>query len=179
MLAACERAVCPAPLVDVTVHYLEMTSRPEYSRPQPREDLTVIPAHRTSVRYYRYLYDAVGSPHHWLSRRKLSDQSLEKLLNDSSVELYVIYVDGTPAGFAELDCREPGAIEIVQFGLIPEYIGQGIGRWFLQWAIDIAWAHNPHRVWLHTCSLDHAAALPLYKAMGFVSYDERRIRREL
>jgi len=47
--------------------------------------------------------------------------------------------EGVPAGFAELDRRIEGEIELVQFGLMPAFIGQGLGRYFLQWTIDKAW----------------------------------------
>jgi len=78
-----------------------------------------------------------------------------------------------------LDRRQPGEIELVQFGLMGEFIGQGLGQWFLQWTIDKAWSYQPRRLWLHTCSLDHPAAVPLYTKAGFVQFKEEAIRREL
>jgi hypothetical protein len=60
----------------------------------------------------------------------------------------------------------------VRFGLIPEFIGQGLGRYFLQWTIDKAWRSQPRRFWLHTCTQDHPAALPNYLKAGFVAYKE-------
>jgi GNAT superfamily N-acetyltransferase len=78
-------------------------------------------------------------------------------------EVHVLHVDGTPAGFAELDRRIEGEIELVQFGLMPEFIGQSLGRYFLQWTIDKAWSYGPRRFWLHTCTKDHPAALPNYQ----------------
>jgi GNAT superfamily N-acetyltransferase len=80
--------------------------------------------------------------------------------------------EGVPAGFAELDWRIEGEIELVQFGLMPEYIGQGLGRYFLQWTIDKAWSYSPRRLWLHTCTKDHPAALPNYLKAGFEIYKE-------
>jgi len=88
-------------------------------------------------------------------------------------------VDGKPAGFAELDRRQPNEIELVQFGLMPDYIGRGLGKWFLQWTIDKAWSYQPKRFWLHTCTLDHAAALPNYLRAGFTIFKQEAIRREL
>ena len=69
--------------------------------------------------------------------------------------------------FAELDRRKPGELELVQFGLMAEFIGQGLGKYFLQWTIDRAWGYQPTRLWLHTCTLDHPAALPNYLKAGF------------
>lgn len=132
-----------------------------------------------TVPYYRFLYNAVGNDYHWLSRRKLSDDELAAIIGDPQNELHVLHVDGSPAGFAELDRRRPEEIELVQFGLMPGFTGQGLGRWFLQWTIDKAWSYQPRRFWLHTCTLDHPAAVPLYKKAGFVQFNQEDIRREL
>ena len=166
-------------LVEVTVYYLEMLAPSPRELPAPRNGLTVQYAHTPSVPYYRHLYDSVGRDYHWLSRRKLSDSELGAILGDPMIEVHVLHVDGSPGGFAELDRREPQEIEIVQFGLMPDFIGQGLGKWFLQWTIDKAWSYRPNRFWLHTCSLDHPAALPTYKKAGFAEYHQEIIRREL
>ena len=179
MVRAGERASTLKELVDVTVYYLEMLSRPQRSVPAPRDGLLILHAQTPSVPYYRFLYDAVGKQYYWLSRRKLSDDQLAAVLGDPCNELHVLHVDGSPAGFAELDRRQPGEIELVQFGLMADFIGQGLGTWFLQWTIDKAWSYQPRRLWLHTCSLDHPAAVPLYKKAGFVQFKEEAIRREL
>ena len=179
MLAACKQIVETSDLVNVTVYYLELLTPVAQSVPEPRDGLTVVEARSPSVRYYRFLYDAVGKDYHWLGRRKLTDAELERILQDPLNEVHVLYVEGTPAGFAELDRSESDEVELLQFGLMPEYIGQGLGKWFLQWALSKAWSYKPKRVWLHTCSLDHPAALPTYTKAGFVQYSTEMIRREL
>ena len=166
-------------IVDVTVYYLEMLAPSDQSVPVPRDGLTVVHAQSPTVPYYRSLYDAVGKDYYWLSRRKLSDAELSAIIHDPLNDLHVLHVDGTPAGFAELDRRQPNEVELVQFGLTPDFIGQGLGKWFLQWTIEKAWSHQPKRFWLHTCTLDHDAALPTYKKAGFVQYKHEDIRREL
>lgn len=164
---------------DVTVYYLEMLRRSQQVVPAPRDGLTVLHVETPSVPYYRFLYDAVGKEYHWLSRKKLSDDDLAAILNDPLNELHVLHVDGSPAGFAELDRRKADEVELVQFGLIANFIGQGLGKWFLRWTIDKVSSYQPRRFWLHTCTLDHSAALPTYKKAGFVQYEEKKIRREL
>jgi GNAT superfamily N-acetyltransferase len=77
-----------------------------------------------------------------------------------------------PCKLNTLDRRNKDDIELVQFGLMPEFIGQGLGRYFLQWTIDKAWSYGPRRFWLHTCTKDHPAALPNYLKAGFTSYKE-------
>jgi GNAT superfamily N-acetyltransferase len=166
-------------LVDVTVCYLEMLGPSCRAVPAPRDGLAVCHARNPGVAYYRFLYNAVGNDFHWLDRRKTPDEKLAAILGDPLNELHVLHVDGTPAGFTELDRRCPGEIELSQFGLLPDFIGQGLGKWFLQWTVDKAWSYQPKRLWLHTCTLDHAAALPNYSKAGFVLFKQEVIRREL
>jgi GNAT superfamily N-acetyltransferase len=154
----------------VKTTYLEILARRERVVPPPREGLTVIHAKRPTVAYYRFLYDAVGRDYDWTSRKKLSDAELAALLNDPRLEVHGLMSEGVPAGFAELDRRIEGEIELVQFGLVPEFIRQGLGRYFLQWTIDKAWSYGPRRLWLHTCTKDHPAALPNYLKAGFSVY---------
>jgi len=165
-------------LVDVTVYYLEMLTHAKRDVPAPQDGLTVLHARTPSVAYYRFLYDAVGKDYHSLSRRKLSDEELAAILHDPLNEVHVLHVDGSPAGFAELDRRQSEEVELVQFGLMLDFIGQGLGKWFLQWTIDKTWSYEPKRFWLHTCTLDHPAAVPTYKKAGFVQFKEEAIRRE-
>jgi GNAT superfamily N-acetyltransferase len=156
----------------VTTTYLEMFARPERVVPPPREGLSVVHAKEPTVAYYRSLYDAVGRDYDWTSRKMLPDDELDALLHDPRIEVHVLLADGVPAGFAELDRRVEGEIELVQFGLMPEFIGQGLGKYFLQWTIDRAWRYGPNRFWLHTCTKDHPAALPNYSKAGFAVFKE-------
>ncbi len=166
-------------IVDVIVYYLEMLSPSRRTTPAPCDGLSVLPVQAPTVGEYRDLYNAVGRDFHWLSRRRLSDAKLAAIIQHPLNELHVLQVAGAPAGFAELDRRKLGEIELVQFGLTREFIGQGLGKWFLQWTIDQVWSYEPRRFWLHTCTLDHAAALPNYLKAGFVQFKQESIRREL
>ena len=156
----------------VKTTYLQMFAHNERVVPAPREGLTVVHAKKPSVPYYWFLYDTVGRDYDWTTRSKLTDAELAALLNDPRLEVHVLMADGAPAGFAELDRREEGEVELVQFGLLPEFIGQGLGRYFLQWAIDRAWGYGPRSFWLHTDTKDHPAALPNYLKAGFAVYKE-------
>jgi GNAT superfamily N-acetyltransferase len=156
----------------VKVTYLQMFAQPHRVVPPPSEGLTVVHAQKPTVAYYRNLYDSVGQNYDWTSRKKLSDAELAALLSDPRLEIHVLMADGVTAGFAELDRRVEGEIELVQFGLLPEFIGRGLGRYFLQWTIDKAWSYRPRRFWLHTCTKDHLAALPNYLKAGFAIYKE-------
>src|SRR5262245_26020326 len=97
----------------ITTTYLQMFTHPQRMCPPPREGLVVVYARKPTVAYYRFLYDAVGRDYDWTSRKKLSDAELAALLHDPSVEVHVLMADGVPAGFAELDRRIDGQIELV------------------------------------------------------------------
>jgi GNAT superfamily N-acetyltransferase len=179
LLKACEQLTLENQRVEVTVYYLEMHAPFHPMPPEPQASRTVLHIENPSVSYYRFLYNAVGQNYHWLSRRQLSDTALADVIQDPCNELYVLHVKGSPAGFAELDCHKPDDIELVQFGLIADFIGQGLGKWFLQWTLNHIGSYQPNRFWLHTCSLDHPAALPTYQKAGLVLFDKKNIRRQL
>lgn len=179
MLRACERLVLGHELVDVDVFYLELRKPPEQPVPPPQDDLRVVHLPSPTVAQYRELYNAVGGDYYWLSRRKMSDPDLLRLLQDPGNEVHVLQVAGEPAGFAEWDRRQPHDVELVQFGLLPAFIGKGLGSWFLHQVIERVWSEGPDRFWLHTCSLDHPNALRTYHRAGFVEYRREQIRREL
>lgn len=165
-------------LVEVTVTYLEMLAPLHRSVLAPRDGLKVLHVKSPTVPYYRSLYNAVGQDFNWMSRRKMSDEALAAIIGDPLNELHVLNVDDEPAGFAELDRRQPNEIELTQFGLLSDFIGQGLGKWFLQWTIDKAWSYQPKRMWLHTCTQDHHAALPNYLKAGFVIFKQEAIREQ-
>jgi GNAT superfamily N-acetyltransferase len=162
------------------VTYLEMTSPPAPpARLAPRPDLEIRRARSPTVSFYRYLYAAVGEPWTWTVRRGLSDAELQAILSDPRVEVNVLWVGGVPAGYAELDRRAPPDIELAYFGLMPEFIGQRLGGYLLDWAIRHAWRTRPRRLWVHTCDLDHPRALEVYQRAGFRIYDRKPSTQEL
>ncbi len=58
------------------------------------------------------------------------------------------------------------SVEIAFFGLLPQFIGKGLGGYLLSEAIRKAWDLDASRVWVHTCTLDHPHALGNYEARG-------------
>ncbi len=160
--------------VSVTITYLEQTARPVLPTPlRPAGKTAIMRAENPPVHFYRYLYRLVGDQWKWVSRRRLNDADLMAIIQDPSVYVYVLYADGAPAGFAELDNRDPDYAELKFFGLSPDFIGRGLGRFFLTNIIDLAWTLSPQALRLETCSLDHPGALPLYQKMGFRVYDRK------
>lgn len=158
--------------MSIKTTHLQMLARPDRTAPLPRDGLAVVQAKKPTIAYYRFLYDTVGRAYDWTTRAKLSDAELAALIHDPRMEVHVLMAEGVPAGFAELDRRIENEIELVQFGLMPEFIGQGLGRYFLHWTVDKAWSYGPKRFWLHTCTKDHPAALPNYLKAGFTIFKE-------
>lgn len=135
--------------------------------------LALVHAKRPPLHFYRYLYDTVGSPYLWWQRRELDDEALATIVHDERVEILVLQVDGVPAGFAELDRRRAGEVELVYFGLMPEFVGQGLGLPFLARVMEHVWQGDAalERVTVHASSTDHPRALMVYQRLGFVPYD--------
>lgn len=122
------------------------------------------------VDFYRYLYSEVGRAWHWYERLHWSDDELGAFLARPEVGVWALYLDDQPAGYMELVQHPDRSVEIGYFGLMTFATGKGLGKWFLEWAVARAWKWGdvPERVWLHTCTLDHPAALPNYLKRGFV-----------
>ncbi len=136
----------------------------------------VVQALEPTVAFYRFLYHEVGHHWAWTDRTMLDDAALSTLITDPRIEIHVLWVNGVPAGFVELDLRPSPELEIAYFGLMRPFIGRGLGRLFLSWAIDRAWSHPISRLTVHTCTLDHPNALDNYKRRGFEVY---RVVQEL
>lgn len=159
----------PGKIVEV-VTYLEMTERPAPRRAAPREDLVLRRVERADPDWYLGLFRRIGEEHLWASRLTLSREELVAIIHDPLVDLFAVEKDGRPEGMLELDRRSPPDIELAFFGLTPTLVGTGAGRWLMEQALDLAWRHEPRRFWVHTCSLDHPAALAFYQRSGFVPY---------
>jgi GNAT superfamily N-acetyltransferase len=156
------------PSVEVVRTYLEMPS-PEDLRPAPEpadaprlERIEGCPGS-----FFRYLYAEVGRAYHWTDRLGWSDEQVGAHLADPDVSLWLLSSQGSPAGYFELRRHRDRSVEVAYFGLIPEFVGRGWGGHLLTLAVRAAWSLRPERVWLHTCTLDHPAALPNYLKRGF------------
>ncbi len=166
------------PELAVTVTQLEMTSKPlRNPPPPPLARHLLMRAEPATVSFYRYLYDTVGANWLWTDRREWDDDRLAERLNDERTGVYVLYLDGTPAGFGELFQASADVTDLAYFGLIPEFIGRRLGPFLLWSLIDLAWARPIRRMTVDTCTLDHPKALAHYQRAGFVPYAQRLVRK--
>jgi len=157
------------------VTYLEMHERPAVGVPRSTLDLSRLT--NPSVERYRELFRLVGAPWLWFSRLVMEDAALAKIIQHPNVELFAVQDgNGRDVGMLELDFREAGECELAFVGLIPELSGLGHGRWLLEEAVRRAWREGVKRVHVHTCTLDHPAALAAYRRAGFIPF-KRSIER--
>ena len=155
-------------MVEVTRTFLEMRDPSQLSRkPLPTPDGRIVRQSPCTAARYRELYRRVGERWHWHDRDAWSDDRLTRQLAKPNVSVWELRIGESLAGYFELEMQEAGAVEIVYFGLTPEFIGKGLGAALLSRAVDEAFALGASRVWLHTCTLDSPHALPNYKARGF------------
>lgn len=123
---------------------------------------------------YLTLYRRVGGPLRWDQRLSLPPRDLETLLGGDALHIYVLRDLGNDAlGFCEFDRSEFPQIELKNFGLVPEAQGRGLGPWLLATALQDEWRSTPERIWLHTDTWDHPAAVQVYQKAGFRVFDVR------
>lgn len=157
----------PQPL-ETVVTFLEMTARPRTVRPLPLNSrASILAARQPTLHFYRYLYYQVGNEWNWEARLRMGDAELEAIITALTTDIRVLYVDGVPSGFFEINRADPQVTDLAYFGIMRHAFGRGLGKWFLSAAIDACWENGPDKITVNTCTLDHRAALPLYQKMGF------------
>lgn len=129
--------------------------------------------------FYRYLYAEVGRFYHWTDKLPWTDAQIREQLARPEISFWVMYSEGAPAGYFELERHEDGSTEVAYFGLLQEFLGRGLGKHLLSFAVQQAWNEGANRVWLHTCTLDDAAALPNYLKRGFKPFKQETYVTEI
>lgn len=154
--------------MEVTRTYLEMRS-PADLRPARLDDplIRIAPQPNCSIELFRWLYAEVGRNYHWVDRLSWTDEQIRSHLSQTENSVWLMTYDDEMAGYFELGRCADGATEIAYFGLLPRFIGRGLGKHLLTCAVEQAWRDGAQRVWLHTCTLDDPAALPNYLKRGF------------
>lgn len=155
----------------ITTTYLQMLS-PDALRPKRTADplARIVEVREKQWEYNKFLYTLVGARWQWLDKLRWSDQQWAEYAQSPDLHTFVLHYDGTPAGYFELLRSAVDEVELAYFGLAPQFIGRGLGGPLLTAAIEEAWKMSPHRVWVHTCTLDHPNALGNYQARGFSIY---------
>jgi GNAT superfamily N-acetyltransferase len=160
--------------------YLEMRS-PDQLRPKvAAARFQVREKTERDWRFNRDLYFRVGAQWDWTDKRPWTDQRWKEYAMSAELRTFAAYYDESLAGYYELCQDVQSGVEIVYFGLLPEFIGGGLGGALLTSAIREAWSCReditPSRVWVHTCNRDHPQALANYQARGMLVY---KVEQEL
>ena len=159
----------PAGHIAAVVTYLEMKEAPRLQALRP-EGVSVRKMEQPAVGEYRTVFRAVGEPWLWFSRMILPETQLTAIIHHPEVDVFFLESGGRPQGLLEIDRRHFPEIELTFFGLAPEMIGKGAGRYLIEYGIKHAFSFRPKRFWLHTCTLDSPQALGFYMKVGFVPY---------
>ena len=160
----------PSGRIAAVVTSLEMTTRP---RPRPEAvsgPWALRPLARDDLAGYRTLFRTIGADWLWFSRLRMADEALAAILGDPAVLLWGLTAAGEDAGILELDFRARGECELSFFGVARDLVGCGAGRWLMNRALEHAWSRPIERFWVHSCTLDHPAALAFYIRSGFRPY---------
>lgn len=166
--------------MEVTTYYLEMNDRDALRPSQASlEQFEVRQARVPCPELNRFLYTAVGGDWFWVDRLTWTRRQWLAYLDRPEQETWVGYVAGTPAGYFELEMQPGADVELAYFGVLPQFIGRGIGGVLLTAAVERAWQMGAKRVWVHTCSLDGPQALRNYEARGFRLYRQEQHEQEL
>ena len=168
------------PLVNVVRTFLQLASPEQLvSVASPAEGVALHELTPCPVAVSRRLYREVGASFHWVDRLSQTDEELAAYLGQPDVRVFVARARERDVGFFELRRHPDRSVEIALFGLHFHAQGRGIGKWLLVRAAELGWEWGATRVWLHTCSLDAAAALPNYLARGFVPYRGESYQQEV
>jgi len=163
--------IVPPGMIATVVTSLEMRERPR-PRMLPSSPFRLVRWKEPSPDRYRALFRRVGAPWMWFSRLVMTDDELTVLIHDAAVEIYAVEDRrGIEIGLLELDFRAPGEAEIAFLGFVPELAGKGHGDWLMTQTLTMGWRKDVARMWVHTCTLDHPAALGFYRRHGFVPFE--------
>ncbi|MCP1400376.1 GNAT family N-acetyltransferase [Achromobacter insolitus] len=163
----------PAGHIASVVTDLEMRAPPAPSQDRLPEGLVLALMDQADPGAFRALFRKIGADWLWYSRLLMPDDELAAILDDSQVETFVIRQEGEDIGLLELDYRQPHSCELTFLGFIAGLTGKGYGRAVMNAAVRMAWSKDIRRMWVHTCSYDHPAALAFYIRSGFRPYATR------
>ncbi len=153
------------------ISYLEMHSPESLLAKEAARGLEVRECRIPQYQFNRFLYHYVGAPWGWSDKLSWTDARWQDYVETPRLRTWIGYLEGSPAGYFELQQQEEGNVEIAYFGLVERFMGMGFGGYLLTQAIRAAWSwEGTRRVWVHTCTQDHPNALKNYQARGMQLY---------
>lgn len=165
--------------IEITTTSLQMLSSREFTpKTLSSNDVLVKKVEIPTAVINHFFFVNVGRPWKWYSRLTWTISDWKVLVEKETTSTWIGYTKGTPFGYIELD-QQAQSVEIAFFGLLPQFIGMGLGGFLLSEAIRLAWELEPKRVWVHTCTLDHKYALNNYLARGFSIYKKAKVKEQV
>lgn len=151
--------------------YVEMTDRDQLVPAEPAPGLALETLDRDSPLVVG-LQVKIGSPYGWKCVTRTDQQWAGWYAEHPDRLFRLLTVQGEPAGLVTYDLHPGDEVEIETFGLVPGFVGTGLGGYALTLALEQAWTLTPTvaRVWLHTSSLDHPNALRNYHRRGLRTF---------
>jgi diamine N-acetyltransferase len=106
--------------------------------------------------------------------RAFNSKQLEKELSNTSSEFYFVYFDNEIAGYLKININDAQSeemddesLEIERIYIKNEFQKQGIGKYLLNKAMEIAMENNKKKLWLGVWEKNEKA-ISFYKKLGFV-----------
>tara|TARA_B110000438_G_scaffold239814_1_gene238239 strand:+ start:29 stop:535 length:507 start_codon:yes stop_codon:yes gene_type:complete len=124
----------------------------------------------------KFFYRHVGAEHYWRDRLIWSDNQWSKYVSNPNFETWILKKNDDLIGFYEQEFHaSTDEVELINMGILKEFRDKKLGSLLLLHSINTAFQKNIHRMWVHTCSLDHKNALKNYMSKGFKIFKEEEI----
>ncbi|MEC9392541.1 MAG: GNAT family N-acetyltransferase [Pseudomonadota bacterium] len=160
-------------LIETTVTWLKYTGYEKGNLPVIKNNINIIKKDNITTYQYKKIYREIGFNYNWISRLKLSEEELKKIIHHENVDIYFMVKKNKIIGFLEIDYRSLKEVKIVHLGIVDSFIGKGYGKKLLKFAIKRSKEIDIKPLILQTNSLDHPNALIFYQKNGFQVYARR------
>jgi len=160
-------------LIETTVTWLKYEDYEKGNLSVIKNDINIIKKKNISTNLYKEIYREIGLNYNWISRLKLSEEELKKIIHNENVDIYFMIKENKIIGFLEIDYRFLKEVKIVHLGIVDSFIGKGYGKELLKFAIKRSKEIDIKPLILQTNTLDHPNALIFYQKNGFQVYARR------
>ena len=158
-------------------YYLEINSLKNLNEAnRPDKNLILEKVNPPNIELNKFFYKNVGKKHRWKDRLVWDNLKWISYLENENVYTYILKLNKDLVGYFEaIQDQSNKSSELAYFGILDDYIGKKFGGYLLSEAIKICFELNSHRVWVHTCTLDHKNALKNYLKRGMKIFKEETI----
>ena len=160
-------------------NYLELKSIKDFKEvKKPSEGCIVELNNPKDFQLNKFFYKNIGKNCQWVDRLVWTDLNWSDFISNEKLSTFILRDKEEIAGYFELLFnKETCEAEIAYFGILEEYYGKKLGGFLLSKAIKYSFSIGSHRVWVHTCSLDHKNALNNYLARGMKIFKSETLIR--